>query len=95
MRWQSEENVGLAEAAEWSRHFGQLEKEMDDLLAELLNVPKKTMHEWISPGRYVCGPELVAAGIAEMLDLSNLQNPMDKPLFPMSQSLPNVVSESV
>ena len=29
MRWQSEENVGLAEAAEWARHFGQLEKEMD------------------------------------------------------------------
>ena len=41
MRWQSEENVGLAEAAEWARHFGQLE--LDGLetryrLAELLAV---------------------------------------------------------
>ena len=26
MRWQSEENVGLAEAAEWARHFGQSRK---------------------------------------------------------------------
>ena len=32
MRWQSEENVGLAEAAEWARHFGHLEQEMDELL---------------------------------------------------------------
>ena len=35
MKWQSEENVGLPEAAEWARHFGQLETDMDRLLAEL------------------------------------------------------------
>src|SRR5262245_6445918 len=34
MKWQSEEHVGLSEAAEWARHFGQLENEMDRLLAE-------------------------------------------------------------
>ena len=39
MRWQSEENVGLAEASEWARHFGQLEQDMDVLLAELFGVP--------------------------------------------------------
>ena len=38
MRWQSEENVGLAEAAEWARHFGQLEQDMDALLAQLFGV---------------------------------------------------------
>ena len=35
MKWQSEEHVGLAEAAEWARHFGTLEGEMDRLLAQL------------------------------------------------------------
>src|SRR6476619_390057 len=39
MRWQSEENVGLAEASEWARHFAQLEQDMDNLLAQLFNVP--------------------------------------------------------
>ena len=39
MRWQSEENVGLAEASEWARHFGQLEQDMDTLLAHLFGVP--------------------------------------------------------
>src|SRR5712672_361956 len=39
MRWQSEENVGLAEASEWARHFAQLEQDMDTLLAELFGVP--------------------------------------------------------
>ena len=38
MKWQSEEHVGLQEAAEWARHFGTLEREMDRLLASLLGV---------------------------------------------------------
>ena len=37
MKWQSEENVGLGEAAEWARHFAQLETDMDRLLAELFH----------------------------------------------------------
>ena len=42
MKWQSEENVGLLEAAEWARHFGQLEKDMDVLLARLFGIaPEK------------------------------------------------------
>lgn len=72
MRWQSEENVGLAEAAEWARHFGQLEKEMDELLGELLGVDKQLMTEWITPGRYVSGTEIAAAGIAELIPLDGL-----------------------
>ncbi len=67
MRWQSEENVGLAEAAEWARHFGQLEKDMDVLLAELFGAPAEMMDTWINPGRYVSGKELAAAGLAEMI----------------------------
>ena len=72
MRWQSEENVGLAEAAEWARHFGHLEKEMDVLLAELFGVTPESMHDWINPGRYVSGRELAAAGLAELVELDQL-----------------------
>ena len=67
MRWQSEENVALVEAAEWARHFGQLERDMDDLLAEMFAVPPEKIREWTVPGRYVSGRELADAGIAEML----------------------------
>jgi ATP-dependent protease ClpP protease subunit len=73
MKWQSEEHVGLAEAAEWARHFGHLEKEMDQLLAELFGIPTTEMQKWISPGRYVSGRELADAGMAELIDLHKLK----------------------
>jgi ATP-dependent protease ClpP protease subunit len=72
MRWQSEENVGLAEAAEWARHFGQLEQDMDALLAHLFGVSPDSMHKWINPGRYVSGRELAAAGMAELVEFDQL-----------------------
>jgi ATP-dependent Clp protease protease subunit len=72
MRWQSEENVGLAEAAEWARHFEQLEKEMDTLLAHLFGIPPEVMNKWISPGRYVTGRELAEAGMAELVELDQI-----------------------
>ena len=84
MRWQSEENVGLAEAAEWARHFASLENDMDDLLADLFKVPSETMTEWINPGRYVSGRELALAGIAELIELRDI----DK-LSPVKPSLSN------
>lgn len=72
MRWQSEENVGLAEAAEWARHFGQLEQDMDSLLAQLFGVEPEMMRHWINPGRYVSGRDLAAAGMAELIELDQL-----------------------
>ena len=72
MRWQSEENVGLAEAAEWARHFGQLEQDMDVLLAQLFGVDPDVMRDWINPGRYVSGRDLAAAGMAELIELDQL-----------------------
>lgn len=69
MKWQSEEHVGLNEAAEWARHFGQLERDMDRLLAQLFNISPSEMDVWISPGRYVTGRELADAGLAELVDL--------------------------
>lgn len=72
MKWQSEEHVGLEEAAEWARHFGQLEKDMDLLLAELFDISAAAMQEWIDPGRYVTGRELAKAGMAELIELTPL-----------------------
>lgn len=82
MRWQSEENVGLAEAAEWARHFGSLERDMDTLLAELFNAPQELMAKWISPGRYVSGRELAAEGMAELLEFHEI----DRFMFPPEPS---------
>jgi ATP-dependent protease ClpP protease subunit len=72
MKWQSEENVGLAEAAEWARHFGDLETEMDTLLQNLLGIPAATLQDWIRPGRYVSGREFAASGLAELIELIGL-----------------------
>lgn len=73
MKWQSEENVGLGEAAEWARHFGQLETDMDRLLAELFGCSEETVTNWSRRHRYVTGAELVEAGLAEMVDLKPLR----------------------
>lgn len=69
MKWQSEEHVGIAEASEWARHFGHLEREMDELLSKLLDVPLQVIEPWLRPGRYVTGPEFHAAGMAELIEL--------------------------
>jgi ATP-dependent Clp protease, protease subunit len=75
MKWQSEENVGLMEAAEWARHFGHLETDMDALLAQLLGVPAQMIEAWVRAGRYVTGPELAEAGLAELIELKPLPLP--------------------
>ncbi len=72
MKWQSEENVGLLEAAEWARHFGQLEKDMDLLLARLFGVAPEKIVAWTRAGRYVSVPELAEAGLAELVELKPL-----------------------
>ncbi len=72
MKWQSEESVGLSEAAEWARHFGQLEKNMDELLADLFGVSREVMSSWINPGRYISGSELAGAGLAELISTADI-----------------------
>jgi len=73
MKWQSDENVGLGEAAEWARHFGQLETDMDQLLCELFQGPTETIQNWIRSHRYVTGSDLVEAGLAEMAEMKPLR----------------------
>jgi hypothetical protein len=74
MKWQSEEHVQLAEAKEWARHFGELEREMDRLLAELFGVSLDKLTHWMSPGCYLTGPQLAAEGLAELIDLQHIPN---------------------
>jgi len=76
MKWQSEEHVGLSEAAEWARHFGTLESEMDQLLGELFcGAPDGEVNKWIVSGRYVSGRELADAGLAELIDVRSFRLP--------------------
>ena len=68
MRWQSEEDVRLEEAAEWARHFRHLETRLDDLLVRLFPIPADELQKWNVPGRFVDGQELATAGLAELID---------------------------
>ena len=74
MKWQSEEHIGLREAAEWSRHFAELERDMDVLLTELFGRSGDLIAEWIASHRYVSGREMAAAGLAELIGLEPLSH---------------------
>ena len=69
MRWQSDKRVGAGEAHLWAKHFEELEKTIDDLQARLFGAAEEKVHEWTKAGRYVTGPQLVAAGLAELLEV--------------------------
>jgi hypothetical protein len=72
MKWQSEEHIGITEAAEWSRHFAELERDMDVLLGDLFGSATELIAQWIKTHRYVTGREMVKAGLAEMASLQPL-----------------------
>jgi ATP-dependent protease ClpP protease subunit len=79
MKWQSEEHIGIREAAEWSRHFAELEHEMDVLLCDLFGRAADQINEWSRTHRYVTGRELVAAGLAELIELAPLPSLFEQP----------------
>lgn len=72
MKWQSEEHIGIKEAAEWSRHFAELERDMDVLLGQLFGRSEDLINQWIRTHRYVTGKEMAAAGLAELIPLQPL-----------------------
>ena len=72
MKWQSEEHIGITEAAEWSRHFAELERDMDVLLGDLFGSANDLISQWIKTHRYVTGREMAQAGLAEMATLQPL-----------------------
>jgi ATP-dependent protease ClpP protease subunit len=69
VRWSSEEDVRREEAVEWARHFLQMEQDLDDLLSKLLPLDPESLTKWTRPGRFVTGEEVVAAGLATLIDL--------------------------
>jgi len=73
MKWQSDEHVHFAEATEWARHFGDLETQMDTLLAATLGMADDLFEQWIRPGRHVTGREFAEAGLAKLIDLVPLK----------------------
>jgi ATP-dependent Clp protease, protease subunit len=79
MKWQSEEHIGIREAAEWSRHFAELERDMDVLLCDLFGRSADLINEWSRTHRYVTGREIAAAGLAELVDLKPLPALFEQP----------------
>ena len=67
MRWQSEKRVASEEAFLWARHFEEMEKDLDNLQAELFGTADEQVRTWTHGSYYVTGPQIVAAGLAEML----------------------------
>lgn len=69
MRWQSEKAVRAGEAVRWAQHFEGLEKDLDALQYRLFGKAEDMVRKWIESGTYVTGPEIVAAGLAEMVEI--------------------------
>jgi len=69
MRWQSEKRIGSGEAALWANHFDAMEKDIDVLQAKLFSKAEEQVRAWTEAGQYVTGRELVAAGLADMLEI--------------------------
>jgi len=69
MRWQSDKRVAAGEALLWAQHFDELEKGIDDLQARLFGAAEDQVRTWTAAGHYVTGPQVVAAGLADLLEL--------------------------
>jgi len=69
MRWQSDKRVGSQEASQWAKHFEEMERELDRLQEKLLGGEAEQVRVWIHGNQYVTGPQMVAAGLAEMLEI--------------------------
>ena len=69
MRWQSDKRIDSREAHHWARHFTEMEKDIDDLQVRLFGAAEEQVRAWTDAGQYVTGPEVVTAGLAELLDL--------------------------
>jgi ATP-dependent protease ClpP protease subunit len=69
MRWQSEKRVSSVEASHWARHFEQMENDIDELQIRLFGAAGDLVRAWTAGGQYVTGPQLVAAGLAEMVSI--------------------------
>jgi ATP-dependent protease ClpP protease subunit len=69
MRWQSDKRIAAEEAYRWAKHFEEMEKDIDALLVRLFGKAEEQIHDWTMGGHYVTGPQLAAAGLAELIDV--------------------------
>jgi ATP-dependent Clp protease, protease subunit len=69
MRWQSEKRVSSGEARHWATHFEDMERDLDALQARLFGAAEEQVRTWIAEGQYVTGAQIVAAGLAELVEL--------------------------
>jgi ATP-dependent protease ClpP protease subunit len=69
MRWQSDKRVAAGEAVLWARHFDAMERDIDALQARLFGTAAEQVSAWTDAGQYVTGAQLVAAGLAELLEV--------------------------
>jgi ATP-dependent Clp protease, protease subunit len=69
MRWQSDKRVGAEEAHRWAQHFDEMEKEIDELQARLFGSADAVVRAWTAGSHYVTGAQLVAAGLAELIEI--------------------------
>jgi ATP-dependent protease ClpP protease subunit len=69
MRGQSEKRIVSNDALAWARHFEELEKCIEDLQVRLFGKADDLVQQWTVSGQYVTGPQLVAAGLAEMMEV--------------------------
>jgi ATP-dependent protease ClpP protease subunit len=69
MRWQSDKRVASDEATLWAQHFVEMEKELDALQVRLFGTAEDKIRAWTAAGSFISGPEAVAAGLAEMMEI--------------------------
>jgi ATP-dependent protease ClpP protease subunit len=69
MRWQSDKRVASGEAYQWAKYFQDMEKDLDALQVRLFGAAEKQVRLWTESGSYVTGPQLVGAGLAELLEV--------------------------
>jgi ATP-dependent protease ClpP protease subunit len=69
MRWESDKRIGATEASRWARHFEDMERDIDELQVRLFGQAEEQVRAWTDAGQYVTGPEIVAAGLADLFEL--------------------------
>lgn len=69
MRWQSDKRIASNEAYLWARHFEEMEKDIDQLQVRLFGKSEEQIRQWTEGSHYVTGPQMVQAGLAEMLEV--------------------------
>jgi len=72
LKSESEQNISHCEAIEWVRYMGEVEKDMDELLARLFEIDIKQIDAWMRPGKFVGGVEFAEAGLAELVPVDQL-----------------------